>query len=75
MTTPTTSGPHQWQQPITPLEYSVPNPSSPESGPLTYHPFWYRVIFIRPTDDGYQVMGQHGAIWDARAIVVRVAST
>lgn len=74
MTAPTTPDPNPWQQPITPLEYSIPNPNTKaEEG--ANHTFWYRVIFIRPTANGYQIIGQHGAIWDARAVVVRVATT
>jgi len=61
---------HPWQQPIRPLEYAIIN-TEPIPAGFTYTPFWYTVIFIRPTDDGYQIIGQHGAIWDARAIVLR----
>lgn len=61
---------HPWQQPSAPLEYSIINTTAPPEG-VTYTPFWYRVIFIRPTDDGFEIIGQHGARWDARAIMIR----
>ena len=61
---------HPWQQPIRPLEYAVRNDGLTSEG-VTDTPFWYFVVFIRPTDDGYQIIGQHGAIWDARAITLR----
>lgn len=55
---------HPWQQPIRPLEYRLLESTSK-------HDFWYRVMFIRPTDDGYEVIGEHGPKWDARAITIR----
>jgi len=61
---------HPWQQPIRPLEYAILN-NEPMPDGVTYTPFWHRVMFIRPTDDGLQIIGEHGAIWDARAITLR----
>jgi hypothetical protein len=61
---------HPWQQPIRPMEYSILN-AEPIHDDATFTPFWYDVIFIRVTDDGFEVIGENGARWDCRAIIVR----
>ena len=55
---------HPWQQPIRPLEYRLLESQSKQQ-------FWYRVLFMRPTDDGYEVIGQHGRRWDSTEIMLR----
>lgn len=58
---------HPWQQPIRPLEYWILPVNRTDPG----NPFWFDVMFIRPTDDGFEVIGENGARWDARAIMIR----
>lgn len=55
---------HPWQQPSAPLEYAIINSESPTT-------FWYRVIFIRPTEDGFQVIGENGTRWNVQDILIR----
>lgn len=52
------------------MEYSILN-AEPIHDDATFTPFWYEVIFIRVTDDGFEVIGENGARWDCRAIIVR----
>lgn len=55
---------HLWQQPSAPLEYSIIKSEAPTT-------LWYRVIFIRPTDDGFQIIGENGTRWNVEDILIR----
>lgn len=61
---------HPWQQPIRPMEYTILN-SEPVPEGLQFTPLWIRVIFIRVTDDGFEVMGENGTRWNIADIVIR----
>jgi hypothetical protein len=55
---------HPWQQPVRPMEYLIIRSEEPTR-------FWYRVIFIRVTDDGFEVMGENGTRWNVPDILIR----
>lgn len=55
-----------WQQPVRPLEYCFRD----EERPAGWSPF-LRVLFIRPTAFGFQVMGTSGVVWDWSAVIIR----
>lgn len=59
---------HSWQQPIRPLEYCYRNDDSP-AGWSPYHP----VLFIRPTESGFEIMGISGSCWPSEGVLIRRA--
>lgn len=68
MTTPTTSGPHHWQQPTIPLEVSTYDKD---------HDYWYRVLFIRPCEGahgGWEVITFSGTLWRSADVMIREAT-
>lgn len=61
---------HPWQQPIRPLEYFILS-----AGPtIDGEPVWYNVMFIRPTDNGFEIIGENGARWNVEDILIKEAA-
>lgn len=56
----------QWEQPIRPLEYKY------QSDDLAtgWSP-WLLVVFIRPTHNGYEIMGPNGVVWESSSIFIQ----
>lgn len=55
-----------WQQPIRPLEYRF-RCDDFASG---WSP-WLIVLFIRPTDNGWEIMGPNGVRWTEKDAILR----
>lgn len=64
---------HPWQQPIRPLEYivrsEIPTGELPDG--VTWRPLWTPVLFIRPREYGWEIMGQHGTRWTDETAMLR----
>ena len=55
-----------WQQPIRPLQYQLLNTEHPDR--------WSWVLFIRPTNESWQIMGEPGMIWGPDSVTLRVVA-
>ena len=55
-----------WQQPIRPLEYKFQS----DDYPTGWSP-WMIVLFIRPTDNGWEIMGPSGVRWTEENAILR----
>lgn len=64
---------HPWQQPIRPLEYivrsEIPTGELPDG--VTWRPIWSPVLFIRPREYGWEIIGQHGTRWTDETAMLR----
>ena len=54
-----------WQQPFRPMDYR----HVMEDGGWSE---WRPVIFIRPTEYGWEIMGPHGCVWGDRSAMLRM---
>lgn len=54
---------HSWQQPIRPLQYQLLS--------TEYKDRWSWVLFIRPTNDSWQIMGEAGCVWGPDSVMLR----
>lgn len=59
---------HPWQQPIRPLEYLV-REAPPGTELRDYH--WVPVLFIRPCEYGWEIIGIYGTRWTDRTAMIR----
>lgn len=55
---------HAWQQPIRAMEYQLLNTDLKH--------VWAPVLFIRPTNHGWQIMGEPGLVWGPDSVTLRV---
>lgn len=55
---------HQWQQPIRPIEYQLLSTERKDR--------WAPVLFIRPTNHGWEIMGEPGCVWGPDSVTLRV---
>ena len=55
-----------WQQPIRPLQYQLLNTEHPDR--------WSWVLFIRPTNESWQIMGGPGVVWGPDSVTLRVVA-
>lgn len=62
---------HQWQQPIRPMVYQMLHQPKLPAG-VDYNPIWAPVLFIRPTNDGWEIMGEPGCVWGPNHVTLRV---
>ena len=64
---------HPWQQPIRPLEYivrsEIPTGELPDG--VTWRPIWSPVLFIRPREYGWEIIGHHGTRWTDETAMLR----
>lgn len=54
---------HPWQQPIRPLQYQLLSTEHKDR--------WSWVLFIRPTNDNWQIMGEAGCVWGPDSVTLR----
>lgn len=55
---------HAWQQPIRAMEYQMLSTEHKER--------WSPVLFIRPTNHGWEIMGEPGCVWGPDSVTLRV---
>lgn len=64
---------HPWQQPIRPLEYAIRKEVvvPDDSGEYDYRPAWSAVLFVRPREGGWEIMGFWGTRWTDETAMLR----
>lgn len=57
---------HPWQQPIRPIRYQLMT--------TEHRDRWSPVLFIRPTDTGWEILGEPGVVWDQSAVRLQLVT-